>query len=84
MDHDYARSGEIAELTVSKYMIWHRGTLRRRPGGHSAQPRDAIVAIDLCVVRTLTFECLFAFLVIGHRRRQLLWFAVTQSLYIHA
>ena len=39
---------------------------------------DAIVAIDLCVVPTLTFECLFAFLVVGHGRRQLLWFAVTR------
>jgi hypothetical protein len=28
--------------------------------------------IDLCVVPTLTFECLFAFLVLGHGRRQLL------------
>jgi hypothetical protein len=25
-----------------------------------------------------TFECLFAFLVVGHGRRQLLWFAVTR------
>jgi len=39
---------------------------------------DAIAAIDLCVVPTLTFECLFAFLVSGHGRRQLLWFAVTR------
>src|SRR5215468_6029543 len=38
----------------------------------------AIAAIDLCVVPTLTFECLFAFLVLGHDRRQLLWFAVTR------
>jgi Integrase core domain len=30
------------------------------------------------VVPTLTFECLFAFLVVGHGRRQLLWFAVTR------
>ena len=37
-----------------------------------------IAAIDLCVVPTLTFECLFAFLVVGHGRRQLLWFAVTR------
>jgi transposase InsO family protein len=36
------------------------------------------VAIDLCVVPTLTFECLFAFLVVGHGRRELLWFAVTR------
>jgi hypothetical protein len=39
---------------------------------------EAIAAIDLCVVPTLTFECLFAFLVLGHGRRQLLWFAVTR------
>jgi transposase InsO family protein len=39
---------------------------------------EAIAAIDLCVVPTLTFECLFAFLVVSHGRRQLLWFAVTR------
>jgi transposase InsO family protein len=39
---------------------------------------DAIAAIDFCVVPTLTFECLFAFLVVDHGRRQLLWFAVTR------
>src|SRR6476619_907339 len=39
---------------------------------------DSIAAIDLCVVPTLTFECLFAFLVVGHGRRQLLWSAVTR------
>jgi hypothetical protein len=70
---------EIAESTVSKYMIRHRGPpsptwrtfLRNHP--------DAIAAIDLCVVPTLTFECLFAFLVVGHGRRQLLWFAVSRQ-----
>jgi len=30
------------------------------------------------VVPTLTFECLFALVVVGHGRRQLLWFAVTR------
>ena len=39
---------------------------------------QAIAAIDLCVVPTLTFERLFAFLVLGHSRRQLLWFEVTR------
>jgi transposase InsO family protein len=38
----------------------------------------AIAAIDLFVVPTLTFERLFAFLVVGHGRRQLLWFEVTR------
>ena len=31
-----------------------------------------------CAVPTLTFECLFAFVVVGHGRRQLLWFGVTR------
>jgi transposase InsO family protein len=43
--------------------------------GNHAQ---AIAAIDLCVVPTLTFERLFAFLVLSHGRRQLLWFEVTR------
>ena len=44
------------------------------------QPRQAIAAIDLFVVPTLTFERLFAFLVLSHDRRQLLWFEVTRHL----
>src|SRR5262249_3969281 len=39
---------------------------------------QAIAAIDLCVVPTLTFERLFAFLVPGRGRRPLLWFEVTR------
>src|SRR5262249_28328175 len=69
---------EIAESTVSKYMIRRRGppsqTWRTFLRNHAA----AIAAIDLCVVPTLTFEWLFAFLVLGHDRRHLLWFAVTR------
>src|SRR5262249_48808458 len=57
---------EIAESTVSKYMIRRRGppsqTWRTFLRNHAA----AIAAIDLCAVPTLTFECLFAFLVLGH------------------
>ena len=69
---------KVAESTVSKYMI-----RRGRPPSQSWQTflrnhADAIAGIDLCVVPTLTFECLFVFLVVGHGRRQLLWFAVTR------
>jgi phasin protein len=39
---------------------------------------EAIAAIDMCVVPTLTFDRLFAFLILGHGRRQLLWFEVTR------
>jgi len=31
------------------------------------------------VVPTIAFQQLFAFLVLGHKRRQLLWFAVTRN-----
>ena len=69
---------EVAQSTVSKYMV--RG---RRPPSQSWKTllqnhAEAIAAIDMCVVPTLTFERLFAFLVLGHRRRHLLWFEVTR------
>jgi transposase InsO family protein len=69
---------EIAESTVSKYMIRHRGPPSQTWRTFLRNHADAIAAIDLCVVPTLTFERLFAFLVVGHGRRQLLWFAVSR------
>src|SRR6266542_1213365 len=68
---------EVAQSTVSKYMV---------QGGSPSQGwktffrnhAQAIAAIDLFVVPTLTFERLFAFLVLGHGRRQLLWFEVAR------
>jgi hypothetical protein len=69
---------EIAESTVSKYMIRHRGPPSQTWRTFLRNHADAIAAIDLCVVHTATFERLFALIVIGHGRRQLLWFAVTR------
>jgi hypothetical protein len=59
-------------------MIRHRGPPSQNWRTFLRNHADAIAAIDLCVVPTLTFECLFAFVVVGHGRRQLLWFAVTR------
>jgi transposase InsO family protein len=39
---------------------------------------DAIAAVDMCMVPTLSFERLFAFLVLSHGRRQLLGFEVAR------
>jgi hypothetical protein len=69
---------EVAQSTVSKYMA--------RPSKPPSQTwktflrnhAEAIAAIDMCAVPTLTFDLLFAFLVLGHGRRQLLWFEVTR------
>src|SRR6266404_524418 len=69
---------EVAQSTVSKYMV--RG--RSPSQGWKTFFRNhaqAIAAIDLFVVPTLTFERLFAVLVLGHDRRQLLWFEVTRT-----
>jgi transposase InsO family protein len=69
---------EVAQSTVSKYM-----TRSGRPPSQNWKTflrnhAQAIAAIDLCLVPTLTFERLFVFLVVGHGRRQLLWFEVTR------
>jgi transposase InsO family protein len=69
---------EVAQSTVSKYLP--RGG---RPPSQSWKTflrnhANTIAAIDMCVVPTLTFDRLFAFLVLGHGRRQLLWFEVTR------
>jgi transposase InsO family protein len=69
---------EVAQSTVSKYVM--------RPPKPPSQTwktflrnhAETIAAIDLCVVPMLSFDLLFAFLVLGHGRRQLLWFEVTR------
>jgi hypothetical protein len=68
----------VAQSTVSKYM--QRGG---RPPSQSWKTflrnhAEAIAAIDLCIVRTLAFDLLFVFVVLGHGRRQLLWVEVTK------
>jgi hypothetical protein len=57
---------EIAESTVSKYMIRHRGPPSQSWRTFLRNHADAIAAIDLCLVPTLTFDSLFAFLVVAH------------------
>ena len=59
-------------------MIRHRGPPSQTWRTFLRNHADAIAAIDLFVVHTATFERLFALLIIGHGRRQLLWFAVTR------
>jgi hypothetical protein len=68
---------EVAESTVSKYMVKRRGPPSQSWRTFLRNHREAIAAIDLCLVPTVHFERLFAFIIIGHGRRQLLWFAVT-------
>src|SRR5437870_2325706 len=71
---------QVAQSTVSIYMVPRRDrplqTWKTFLGNHM----EGIASIDLFVVPTIAFQQLFAFLVLGHRRRQLLWFAVTRTI----
>jgi hypothetical protein len=69
---------EVVQSTVSKYMV--RGPRRPSQGGKAflRNHSDAIAGIDLCVVPTVNFERLFAFLVVGPGRGSWLWFEVTR------
>ena len=69
---------DVAQSTVSKYMVPRRGRPSQTWKTFLRNHADGIASIDLFVVPTIAFEQLYAFLVLGHGRRQLLWFAVTR------
>ena len=69
---------EVAQSTVSKYMVRSRKPPSQFWKTFLQNHAEAIAAIDMCVAPTLTFELLLVFPVLGHGRRQLLWFEVTR------
>jgi hypothetical protein len=70
---------DVAQSTVSKYMVPRRGRPLQTWKTFLSNHADGIASIDLFVVPTIGFQQVFAFLVLGHGRRQLLWFAVTRN-----
>jgi len=69
----------VAQSTVSVYMVPRRDRPLQTWKAFLHNHMEGIASIDLFVVPTITFKQLFAFLVLGHKRRQLLWFAVTRN-----
>jgi len=69
---------QVAQSTVSKYMVRGQNPPSQTWKTFLQNHAETIAAIDMCVVPTLTFDLLFAFLVMAHGRRQLLWFEVTR------
>ena len=63
---------EVAQSTVSKYMVRGRNPPSQTWKTFLRNHAEAIAAIDMCVVSTVTFDLLFAVLVVGHGRRRLL------------
>jgi transposase InsO family protein len=70
---------QVAQSTVSTYMVPRRDRPLQTWKTFVRNHMEGIAAIDLFVVPTIAFEQLFAFLVLGLDRRQLLWFAVTRN-----
>lgn len=70
---------DVAQSTVSIYMVPRQGRPLETWKTFLRNHMGEIASIDLFVVPTIAFRRLFVFLVLGHRRRQLLGFAVTEN-----
>ena len=68
---------EIGQTSVAKYMARRRGPLSRGWKTFLRDHADGIAAMDLFVVPTISFRLLYGLLIMGHGRRQVLWFGVT-------
>jgi transposase InsO family protein len=69
---------QVAQSTVSKYMVRPLKPASQSWKTFLQNHAQAIAAIDMCIVPTVTLDLLFAVLVLGHGRRQLLWCEVTR------
>ena len=70
---------EVAESTVSRYVVQ-----RRRPPSQGwktflRNPSDGIASLDLFVVRTISFKLLYGLVILHHARRRIVTIAVTAS-----
>src|SRR5262249_2453935 len=70
---------QVAQSTVSIYMVPRPDRPLQTWKTFVRNHMEGIASIDLFVVSTIAFQQLFAFLVLGHARRRLLWFAVTRN-----
>ena len=70
-------SFDVAQSTVSKYMVRVRKPPSQSWKTFLRNYAHAIAAFDLCIVPTVTFKRLFVFLVVAHERLRLLLIEVT-------
>src|ERR1700716_2885397 len=67
----------IGQTSVAKYMAKRRGPPSQGWKTFLRNHADGIAAIDLFVVPTISFRPLYGLLIMGHGRRQVIWFGVT-------
>ena len=68
---------DIGQTSVAKYMARRRGPPSQGWKTFLHNHADGIAAMDLFVVPTISFRVLYGLLIVGHGRRQILWFGVT-------
>ena len=68
---------DIGQTSVAKYMARRRGPPSQGWKTFLHNHADGIAAMDLFVVPTVSFRLLYGLLILGHGRRQILWFGVT-------
>ena len=68
---------DVGQTSVAKYMVKRRGPPSQGWKTFLHNHADGIAAMDLFVVPTISFRLLYGLLIIGHGRRQILWFGVT-------
>ncbi|MDR6306486.1 hypothetical protein GGQ85_004219 [Nitrobacter vulgaris] len=67
---------EIGQTSVAKYMARRRVPPSQGWKTFLRNHADGIAAMDLFVVPTISFRLLYGLLIMGHGRRQILWFAM--------
>jgi transposase InsO family protein len=68
---------DVGQTSVAKYMARRTGPPSQGWKTFLRNHADGIVAVDLFVVPTISFRLLYGLLIMGHGRRQILWFEVT-------
>ncbi len=70
---------EIAQSSVAKYMVKHRGPPSQGWGTFLRNHAPEIAAMDLFIVPTIGFDLLYAFVIVRLDRRDLVWINVTTN-----
>src|SRR5271169_4399351 len=68
---------DVGQTTVAKYMAKRRGPPSQGWRTFLHNHSDGIASMDLFVVPTISFRLLYGLLILGHGRRQILWFGIT-------
>ena len=68
---------DIGQTSVAKYMARRRGSPSQGWKTFLRNHADGVAAMDLFVVPTISFRLPYGLLIMGHGRRQILWFGVT-------